>query len=91
MIMLHDGVVEDHVAELIASEIRKVHWRYEYHSRGKGKDAHPSTHWHRLCGKSGQQIITNGFEWVMPIWTSLRCSSMNLKRTLILQVMNASI
>ena len=75
MIMLHDGVVEDHVAELIASEIRKVHWRYEYHSRGKGKDgkrkdAHPSTHWHRLCGKSGQQIITNGFEWVMPIWTA---------------------
>ena len=60
MIMLHDGVVEDHVAELIASEIKKVHWRYEYHSRGKGKNAHPSTHWHRLCGKSGEQIIANG-------------------------------
>ena len=70
MIMLHDGVVEDHVAELIASEIKKVHWRYEYHSRGKGKNAHPSTHWHRLCGKSGEQIIANGFEWVMPIWTA---------------------
>jgi len=68
--MLHDGVVEDHVAELIASEIKKVHWRYEYHSRGKGKNAHPSTHWHRLCGKSGEQIIANGFEWVMPIWTA---------------------
>ena len=33
MIMLHDGVVEDHVAELIASEMKKVHWKYDYHSR----------------------------------------------------------
>ena len=30
MIMLHDGVVEDHVAELIASEMKNVVWKYDY-------------------------------------------------------------
>ena len=70
MIQVHNGVLEDHVAELIASEIRKVHWRYEYHSKGKGEDAHPSTHWHRLCGHNDDEMVANGFEWVTPIWTS---------------------
>ena len=75
MIMLHDGVVEDHVAELIASEMKNVVWKYDYHSRGghKGGESHPShpsKHWHRLCGKNGQQLIANGFEFVMPIWTA---------------------
>ena len=75
MIQVLDDAVEDHVAELVASEIRKVSWRYEYHSRGKGKDgtrknAHPSTHWHVLCGHNSTEMIANGFDWVMPIWTS---------------------
>ena len=70
MIKIYDGVVEDHVAELIVSEIRKVSWIYEYHSRGKGEHAHPSTHWHVLCGHNDDEMVANGFDWVMPIWTS---------------------
>jgi hypothetical protein len=70
MIEIHNDVVEDHVAELIASEMKGVYWRYEYHSKGRGLNKHPSTHWHRLCGNSGREIIANGFDWVMPIWTS---------------------
>ena len=66
MIKIYDGVVEDHVAQLIDSEMRKVQWKYDYHSNKE----HKSRHWHVLCGNSGQQIIANGFEWVMPIWTS---------------------
>ncbi len=77
-IILND-VVENHVAELIDSEMKKVHWRYDYRSRSgpktprrghEGWEPHPSKHWHRLCGKTGSQIIANGFEFVMPIWTA---------------------
>jgi hypothetical protein len=32
MIMLHDGVVEDHIAELIASEMKNVRWKFDYPS-----------------------------------------------------------
>ena len=70
MIKIYDDVVEEHVAELIDSEMKNVQWKFDYPSRGTGKDAHPSTHWHRLCGHNSTQIIANGFQWVMPIWTS---------------------
>jgi len=79
MIIVHNDVVENHVAELIDSEMKNVTWKYDYHSRGnpktprrghEGWEPHPSKHWHRLCGKNGQQVIANGFEWVMPIWTA---------------------
>ena len=66
MIEIQKDVVEDHVAELIASEMKNVQWKYDYHS----DKIHPSTHWHVLCGENGTQIISNSYEWVMPIWTS---------------------
>ena len=66
MIKTYDGVVEDHIAELVASEMKNVRWKFDYPSNKN----HESRHWHVLCGKNGQQIIANGFEWVMPIWTS---------------------
>ena len=66
MIEIFDNVTEDHVAELIASEMKNVQWKYDYHS----DKIHPSTHWHVLCGENGTQIISNSYEWVMPIWTS---------------------
>ena len=67
MIKIYDGVVEDHVAELISAKMKDVVWKYDYHSNKE----HKSLHWHVYCGNSGQQIITNGFEWVMPIWSSV--------------------
>tara|TARA_Y100000748_G_scaffold41472_1_gene30494 strand:+ start:113 stop:625 length:513 start_codon:yes stop_codon:yes gene_type:complete len=66
MITVHDGVLESHVAELIDSEIRDVAWKFDYPS----SKYHKSRHWHVLCGMKGEQIIANGFEWVMPIWTA---------------------
>jgi hypothetical protein len=70
MIQVYDGVVEDHVAELIDSQMKTVSWKYEYHSRGKGENKHPSMHWHVLCGMTSVAIIAKGYEWVMPIWTT---------------------
>ena len=58
MINIYDNVVEDHVAQLIDAEMRNVRWKFDYASNKK----HQSRHWHVLCGNSGQQIITNGFE-----------------------------
>jgi hypothetical protein len=66
MIEIHNDVVEDHVAELIASEMKNVLWKFDYPSN---KD-HQSRHWHVLCGHNSTEMIANGFEWVMPIWTS---------------------
>ena len=67
MIEIFDNVTEDHVAELIASEMKTVHWKYDYSSN---RAVSPSRHWHVLCGHNSTEIISNGFEWVMPIWTS---------------------
>ena len=66
MIKIYDDVVEDHVAELIASEMKKVYWKFDYWS----SQNHQSRHWHRLCGHNSTEMVANGFEWVMPIWTS---------------------
>ena len=67
MIEIFDNVTEDHVSELIASEMKTVHWKYDYSSN---RAVSPSRHWHVLCGHNSTEIISNGFEWVMPIWTS---------------------
>ena len=66
MIKIYDGVVEDHVAELISVKMKDVVWKFDYSSNHN----HKSRHWHVLCGNTGKQIISNGFEWVMPIWTA---------------------
>ena len=66
MLQIHDGVVEEHVAELIASEMKNVQWKFDYPSN----KFHKSRHWHVLCGNNSTEIIANGFDWVMPIWTS---------------------
>ena len=67
MIKIFDNVVEDHVAELIDSEMKNVQWKFDYPSDVK----HQSRHWHVLCGSNAITVIANGFEWVMPIWNSV--------------------
>ena len=77
MIKIYDGVVEDHVAQLIDSEMRKVQWKFDYPSNRM----HPSRHWHVFCAGEKHSLplhdnnyvsdlIKNGYEWVLPIWTS---------------------
>ena len=66
MIEIYNDVVEDHVAELIDSQMKTVSWKYEYSSNKK----HQSRHWHVLCGVGSLSLISAGYEWVMPIWTA---------------------
>ena len=66
MIKIYDDVVEEHVAELIASEMKNIRWKFDYSSKAN----HQSRHWHVLCVHDSTEMIANGFEWVMPIWTS---------------------
>jgi len=66
MIQVYNDVLEDHVAELIASNMKTVSWKFDYPSNKK----HQSRHWHVLCGMTSVAIIAKGYEWVMPIWTA---------------------
>jgi len=66
MIQVYDGVVEDHVAELIDSQMKTVLWKFDYPS----SKTHQSRHWHVLCGMNSLSLISAGYEWVMPIWDS---------------------
>ena len=71
MIQVHNGVLEDHVAELIDSQMKTVSWKYDYSSN---RNVSPSRHWHVLCTENSsldkKYTIENEFDWVMPIWTS---------------------
>ena len=51
MIDVFDNVLEDHYAILIDDEIRKILWRYDYHSNR----AKPNKHWHVLCGHNEEE------------------------------------
>ena len=66
MIEIHNNVVEDHVAELIDSQMKTVSWKFDYSSNKK----YQSRHWHVLCGISSISLISAGYEWVMSIWTA---------------------
>ena len=65
---IYDDLLEPHVAELIASEIRKVHWKYDYNSN---KRIAIQPHWHVLCGHNEEDVINNGYEYLLPIWESV--------------------
>ena len=63
-----DGLVEQHYAELIHIQMRGVSWEYNY-SSVVGK---PNKHWHRFCGHDVDEVIDNGFEWLLPIWNNAK-------------------
>ena len=50
---IYDDLLEPHVAEFIASELRKVHWKYDYNSN---KNIAIQPHWHH-------QIRCKWFDW----------------------------
>ena len=51
-----DGLVEQHYAELIHMQMRGVSWEYNY-SSVVGK---PNKHWHRFCGHDVDEVGNNG-------------------------------
>ena len=60
-----DDVLEPHVAELIQSEIKKVHWKYDYNSN---KKIGIQPHWHVLCGRTEEEVTAAGYDYLLPIW-----------------------
>ena len=46
---IFDDVLEPHIAELIQSQIKKEHWKYDYNSN---KNIGIQPHWHIFCGEN---------------------------------------
>ena len=65
---IFDDVLEPHVAEYIQSEINKVHWRYGYNSN---RSIAIQKHWHVLCGHNKEEVIENGYDYLLPIWDAI--------------------
>ena len=59
MIDVFDNVLEDHYAVLIDDEIKKILWRYDYHSNRPK----PNKHWHALCGHNEEECGKLGYLW----------------------------
>lgn len=66
MIDIYDGVLETHVAELIHLQMKEVYWQYDYHSQ----NGQVNKHWHVLGGHDDDEVIKNGYEWLLPIWNT---------------------
>ena len=65
---IFDDVLEPHVAEYIQSEINKVYWRYGYNSN---RSIAIQKHWHVLCGHNKEEVIENGYDYLLPIWDAI--------------------
>ena len=52
LVVIYDNVVEDHVAELIHSQIKGCEWKFDYHSNNQTEATvkTPNKHWHIFCG-----------------------------------------
>ena len=63
---VYDNVMAPHDAHLVNDIIsdKEFLWHY-YHKSDNKQDIY---HWHRLAGKTPEQITKNGFEWLLPMW-----------------------
>ena len=61
---IYDNLLEDHVAEYIHMEMKNLSWKYDYHSH---RDR-PNLHWHIFAGHDPEEVIKNGYDWLLPIW-----------------------
>ena len=65
---IYDNVLEDHVAEYIHMKMKNLSWKYDY-SSNKNK---PNLHWHIFAGHNPEQVVKNGYEWLIPIWDATK-------------------
>ena len=74
LVDIYDNVVEDHVAELIHSQIKGCEWKFDYHSNNQTEATvkTPNKHWHIFCGHDVESITENGYDWLLPIWESAK-------------------
>ena len=57
MIDIFDDVLEEHNAILIYDEVRKISWKYDYHSDNKKVNKH----WHIICGHNKEECEENTY------------------------------
>jgi len=67
MIDVYDNVLEEHNAILIDDEVRKIHWKYDYHSH-KGKI---NKHWHVFCGHNEEECKKNVYPWAHTLFEAI--------------------
>lgn len=60
MIEVLDHLLDEHNAIIIDDEMRKMSWKYDYHSEPRK----PNKHWHVLCGHDKLECTNNGYDWV---------------------------
>ena len=68
-IHVYDNVMAPHDARFVNDIIsdKEFLWHY-YHKSDNSQEIY---HWHRLAGKTPDQIKENGFEWLLPMWDHL--------------------
>ena len=59
MIDVYDDVLEEHNAILIDDEVKKLSWKYDYHS----EPSKPNKHWHVLCGHNKEECDAGSYDW----------------------------
>ena len=63
MIDVYDNVLEDHIAEFVDMEVKKMGWFYDYESV-KNK---PNKHWHIFAGESIEEIEELNYVYILSI------------------------
>lgn len=66
---IFDDVLEPHIAELIQSQIKKEHWKYDYNSN---KNIGIQPHWHIFCGENIDVVTKKGYDYLLPIWDAVK-------------------
>ena len=64
MIDVYDNVLEEHNAILIDDEVKKLSWKYDYHSDSEK----PNKHWHIFCGHNEKECDKSGYIWANDIF-----------------------
>jgi len=60
----YENVLEDHVAELVHRNVMGLKWYYGNMSNRN----EANKHWNVSCGHDRQEVIDNGFDWILPIF-----------------------
>ena len=60
----YENVLEDHVAELVHDRVLKEKWTYGFMSNRNEKNKH----WNLHCGNNREDVIENGYDYVLPIF-----------------------
>jgi|TARA_B110000977_G_scaffold149495_1_gene189497 hypothetical protein len=63
---VYDNIMDQHDAQLVHDIMTDKEFLWEYYH--KSDNSQNIYHWHRLAGKTEEDIVKNGFEWLIPMW-----------------------